>query len=52
MEKIYEEKTLKAKNGMPFLFLWILLYLLALAMTIVGGMWLEEGGSRFAILSL
>ena len=38
-----QEKILKAQQGMPVLIGSIVLYLLALALTILGGVWLENG---------
>lgn len=38
-----QEKILKAQQGMPVLIGSIVLYLLALALTILGGIWLENG---------
>jgi regulator of protease activity HflC (stomatin/prohibitin superfamily) len=49
MVKAYEEKNLRAKSGMAFLLLWLFLYLLSLAMTIVGAIWLEEGGRPYSV---
>lgn len=38
-----QEKILKAQQGMPVLIGSIVLYLLAVALTILGGIWLENG---------
>ena len=38
-----QEKTLKAKPGMPMLILFIVLYLAAIGLIIVGGVLLERG---------
>lgn len=40
-----QEKTLKARAGMPMLILFIALYLAAIAVTIVGGVLLDRGSS-------
>lgn len=38
-----QEKTLKARRGMPWLLLFILLYLVAIALVVVGGVLIERG---------
>ncbi len=43
MEKVYEEKRAKAGSGMLYLLLWLVVYLLALAATIIGAVWMEGG---------
>ncbi|HHV43236.1 MAG TPA: SPFH domain-containing protein [Firmicutes bacterium] len=40
-----QEKTLKARRGMPWLLLFILLYLVAIALVVVGGVLIERGAS-------
>jgi fatty acid desaturase len=49
MEKAYEEKSVKAKNGMAFLLLWIFVYLLALAAAIIGAAWMDEGNGALGV---
>lgn len=44
-----KEKVLKARPGMPFLFLFILLYILAVGLIIYGGIHLDKGNNIGAL---
>lgn len=47
-----QEKTLKARAGLPMLILFILLYLAAIALVVVGGVLLDRGVSAWGGVSL
>lgn len=47
-----QEKTLKARAGLPMLILFILLYLVAIALVVVGGVLLDRGVSAWGGVSL
>ena len=47
-----QEKTLKARAGLPMLILFILLYLTAIALVVVGGVLLDRGVSAWGGVSL
>ena len=47
-----KEKELKAKSGMGMLFFWILLDLAALAVAIVGGIWMERSVAGIPVFVL
>lgn len=42
-----EEKILKARPGLPMLILFILLYLAAIALIVIGGVLIDRGANAF-----